>query len=357
MISEKIISFINNYIPFIGQNKIILAIFLFSGFSSLAILIQYLFYKYFPEIPKNINKKFNKTNILFFLKKPIFYSLIFFGMNIALFVWLKDFNIWKKIHKTILSLVYIVWLVYIFRIIKLTLLFISEKKKTNLITKQSLPLFNNLLFIFWTLFSIYVIASWIWELNMTGLLASMGIVGLALSLAAKDTLTNIFAGIFIFADKPYKIGDWVILKNGEEGKIIHIGLRSTKILDRDNVEITIPNSVIGSEEVYNQTGNFNRKLRLDLAVGVSYDTDIDKMEKVLLKIAEKNDEVLDEPESKVLFRKFGASSLDYSFLVWIKDPENQEVIRHQLYTEIIKQFRKNKIEIPYQKIDLNIIKK
>ena len=192
---------------------------------------------------------------------------------------------------------------------------------------------------------------------MTGLLASMGIVGLALSLAAKDTLTNIFAGIFIFADKPYKIGDWVVLNNGEEGKIIHIGLRSTKILDRDNVEITIPNSVIGSEEVYNQTGNFNRKLRLDLAVGVSYDTDIDKMEKVLLKIAEKNDEVLDEPESKVLFRKFGASSLDYSFLVWIKDPENQEVIIHQLYTEVIKQFRKNKIEIPYQKIDLKIIKK
>jgi small-conductance mechanosensitive channel len=84
-----------------------------------------------------------------------------------------------------------------------------------------------------------------WDIDVTAWLASAGIVGLALSFAAKDTLSNLFAGVSIVMDAPYKTGDFIILDSGERGVVTEIGLRSTRILTRDDVEITIPNGIIG----------------------------------------------------------------------------------------------------------------
>jgi MscS family membrane protein len=86
---------------------------------------------------------------------------------------------------------------------------------------------------------------------MTAWLASAGIIGIAVGFAAKDTLANLFSGVFILADSPYKLGDYVVLEDNSRGKVTQIGLRSTRMLTRDDVEVTVPNSIMGNTKIIN----------------------------------------------------------------------------------------------------------
>ena len=186
------------------------------------------------------------------------------------------------------------------------------------------------------------------------MLASAGIVGIAVGFAAKDTLANLFSGVFIMADAPYKVGDYVVLDSGERGKITHIGIRSTRMLTRDDVEITIPNSVMGNTKIINESGGPYEKSRCRIPVGVSYDSDIDLVRSVLMDVANSTDTICREPEPRVRFRRFSGSSLDFELLVWIENPEIKGRIIDVLNTAVFKQFKANNIEIPYSKHDLYI---
>ncbi len=146
---------------------------------------------------------------------------------------------------------------------------------------------------------------------MTAWVASAGIVGLALSFAAKDTLSNLFAGVSIIMDAPYKEGDYIILETGERGQVTEIGLRSTRILTRDDVEITIPNGIIGNGKIINEAGGPPSQHRIRAAVGVAYGSDIDQVMEVLVAVAIAHPEVLSIPEPRVRFRTFGDFALNF----------------------------------------------
>jgi small-conductance mechanosensitive channel len=193
-----------------------------------------------------------------------------------------------------------------------------------------------------------------WEIDMTAWLASAGIVGIAVGFAAKDTLANLFSGVFILADGPYKIGDYVVLDSGERGKVTHIGIRSTRLLTRDDVEITIPNAVIGNSRITNESGGPYEKSRLRVKVGVAYGSDIDKVREVLMETAQNEPLVCPDPEPRVRFRQFGASSLDLELLVWVDNPEVRGRVLDTLNTIIYKRFHTEGIEIPYSKHDIFI---
>jgi small-conductance mechanosensitive channel len=124
---------------------------------------------------------------------------------------------------------------------------------------------------------------------MTAWLASAGIVGIAVGFAAKDTLANLFSGVFIMADAPYKIGDYVVLDTGERGEITHIGIRSTRMRTRDDVEVTVPNSIMGNTKIINESGGPYEKYRIRVKVGVAYGSDIDQVEQLLMEIAAANE--------------------------------------------------------------------
>ena len=189
---------------------------------------------------------------------------------------------------------------------------------------------------------------------MTAWLASAGIVGIAVGFAAKDTLANLFSGVFILADTPYKIGDYVVLDGNQRGKVTHIGLRSTRLLTRDDVEVTVPNSIMGNSKVTNQSGGPHPKFRIRIQIGVAYGTDIDEVESILMNIAEEEDLIVKYPEPRVRFRTFGASSLDFELLGWIENPEYKGRATHFLNSAIYKRFNEANIEIPYAKQDLYI---
>ena len=118
-------------------------------------------------------------------------------------------------------------------------------------------------------------------MNITPLLASAGIVTAAVALASKDTLANFFGGISIFVDRPYNLGDYIIVGGDERGEVVDIGVRSTRIMTRDDVLITIPNAQMANATIVNQSGRVPR-FRIRAKVGVGYDSDPDVVEKALM---------------------------------------------------------------------------
>jgi len=193
-----------------------------------------------------------------------------------------------------------------------------------------------------------------WDINVTAWVASAGIVGLALSFAAKDTLSNLFAGVSIIMDAPYKTGDFIILDTGERGVVTHIGLRSTRIMTRDDIEITVPNGIIGNSKIVNEAGGPSQKHRIRIAVGAAYGSDIDHVVATLEKVATDNAEICSNPAPRVRFRQFGESSLDFELLCWIERPVDRGRIRHELGCAVYKAFAANEIEIPFPQRDLHV---
>jgi small-conductance mechanosensitive channel len=181
------------------------------------------------------------------------------------------------------------------------------------------------------------------------------VVGIAVGFAAKDTLANLFSGVFILADTPYKIGDYIVLDaTGMRGKVTQIGLRSTRLITRDDVEVTIPNSIMGNTQVINQSGGPQPKFRIRVKIGVAYGTDLDYVRKLLVNIALEEALICNDPEPRVRFRHFGASSLDFELLGWVKDPELRGRTLDRLHMAIYRCFNEENIEIPYDKYDIHV---
>ena len=230
---------------------------------------------------------------------------------------------------------------------------VGHQDRFAIVEARTVPIFDLTAKLLTILLGSYVLLL-IWGINPVGWLASAGIVGVAVGFAAKDTLANLFAGSFIVADAPYKIGDFINLDTGERGQVSAIGLRSTRLMTRDDVEITIPNGVIANAKIVNESGGRHLKMRIRVSVGVAYGADVDEVCDILMKIGIQHAEICDDPEPRVRMRGFGASSLDFDLLGWIEKPQDRGRISHQLYIEIYKKFEEHGIVIPFTQQDIYI---
>jgi MscS family membrane protein len=145
--------------------------------------------------------------------------------------------------------------------------------------------------------------------SITGLIASLGIGGLAVALAAQDTLANVFGSFMIIADRPFRIGD-VIKYDSVEGKVEEVGFRSTRIRTLDRALVSVPNRLITNTAVTNMTRITERRVRI--TIGVTYDTTSAQMRQALeaIRALLASHAGLDQTSSLVYFNDFGASSLD-----------------------------------------------
>jgi len=284
----------------------------------------------------------------------LFVAIIFAGLAIFMFGIVSSFDIQLIILKVMVTAVLTHWTFAVIRIVRVLFTFFSRLKRAPLIKRETVPLFHNASAIIIFVLAFYFILSLVWKVNMTALVASLGVAGIAIGFAAKDTLANLFSGVFILADQPYKIGDYIVLGSGERGEVTSIGIRSTRMLTRDDVEVTIPNSIMGNTSIVNESGGPHKMTRISANVGVSYEADIDRVRELLLTIAERNDDVVAKPAARVRMRGFGPSSLDFSLLTWVKEPADRGRTLDALYTEIYKIFKAEGIEIPYQKHDVFI---
>jgi small-conductance mechanosensitive channel len=194
----------------------------------------------------------------------------------------------------------------------------------------------------------------LWDIDGTAWLASAGVIGIAVGFAARDTLANLISGVSIIADAPYKIGDYIVLDTGERGVVTEVGMRSTRLLTRDDVEISIPNAVMGNAKITNESGGPASEHRIRVPVGVAYGSDLTRALEVLEQTAHDNELVLEHPSPRARMRAFADSSVNFELLGWIRLPEQRGLAVHQLLLEIDRRFREEGIQIPFPQRDLHI---
>jgi MscS family membrane protein len=329
--------------------------------AALALLAALIIGKMIDLFFRNVLNRFirnTKTEvddkILATIRKPIFLIVLLAGIGIAL----RIETIPKSIGFYIFALIHsLILLILSFLAVKIVgILFHSmagQQFRFLFVQPATLPVFEIGSKVFIYGFAAYFIML-SWNLEPTGWLASAGIVGIAVGFAAKDTLANLFAGVFILADAPYKVGDFIEL-DGQRGQVIKIGLRSTRILTRDDIEITIPNSTIANSKIINESGGPSVKHRLRVPIGVAYGSDIDHVRAVLEEVTN-NEYFCRTPEPRVRFRSFGDSSLNFEVLGWIEDPAKRGLAMDSLNTAIYKALGNAGIEIPFPKRDVYIRK-
>jgi small-conductance mechanosensitive channel len=189
-------------------------------------------------------------------------------------------------------------------------------------------------------------------------IAGAGVAGIAIGFAAKDTLSNLIAGVLLIIDRPFEVGDRIEVWSAPAGSatwgdVINVGLRATKIKTTDNIVIIIPNNEIMKRDIVNYT-IISTNIRVRINVGVAYDADIEKAKKLILDVADAVAWISKSPAPKVVVRSFGESSVDLQLRVWIDDARKRMDTVSYVTDKIKTAFDQHGIEIPYPKRDITV---
>ena len=187
---------------------------------------------------------------------------------------------------------------------------------------------------------------------MASLVTIVGSCAVAIGLALQGGLSNIAGGLMILIFKPFKVGDYISVDN-LEGTVKSITMFYTTVTTIDNKIIQLPNGNLSNSNIINYS--YNRKRRVDIDVSVSYNTDIDKVKKVLNSIIDKHELILADEDKVVRLKTHADSALVFTLRVWTKTEDYWNVY-FDLMESIKKEFDKNKIEIPYKQVDVHIDK-
>lgn len=194
----------------------------------------------------------------------------------------------------------------------------------------------------------------IWEFNITPLLASAGVIGIVLGIAAQDSIGNLFAGMSLHLDKTFVVGDMIQLADGTRGTVTDLSIRSTTIVTRDNVAVTIPNAELNQSQLVNESSPVRRR-RIRLPVGVAYGSDLGAVEDALLEAARSRSVILDSPPPRVRFQAFDDSAITVELHCHIEHPALLVRARDELIREIDERFRDADITIPFPQRELSFL--
>jgi small-conductance mechanosensitive channel len=210
-------------------------------------------------------------------------------------------------------------------------------------------LFQIIKYLIWTIIVVLLIDSMGFKVSI--LIASAAALLVGVGLGLQQLFMDVASGIILLVERTVKINDVVELENEMIGRVISIGLRTSKISTRDNIITIIPNSNLVNDRVINWS-HAEEKTRFHVNVGVKYGSDIDLVTKVLLECVKDHPRILVAPEPFVRFVDFGESSLDFQLFFWTNDSFRAENTKSDLRYKIDKAFRENKIEIPFPQRDL-----
>ncbi|MEM4267612.1 MAG: mechanosensitive ion channel family protein, partial [Candidatus Woesearchaeota archaeon] len=187
-------------------------------------------------------------------------------------------------------------------------------------------------------------------IEITPLLAGLGIGGLAVALALQDSLSNFFSGVYTMTDRSIKIGDYIETDSNIKGIIKDISWRTAKIQQLDGNLVIVPNSKLAQSIVTNYDA-IDKSMALVVPVGVSYDSDLDKVERITIKVAK---EVLRDKnqlpknfEPVVRYTQFADFSINFNVILKINDFSQRFTVKHEFIKRLKKEYDKNKIEIPF----------
>ena len=185
------------------------------------------------------------------------------------------------------------------------------------------------------------------------LVTGLGVGGLAVALAGREALSNLIGTIAILLDRPFKLGDFVVLGEGDRGTVTEIGLRSTRIKRLDGILVSIPNANIANMKVVNESAPLTES-QISVPVGVAYGSSVKEVEQALLTACQGCDYAVPEPAPSIRLVSYGDSAVQFEALVWIIQPEFRAKATDQINRAIGEEFEKRGIEMPFPQRDIRI---
>jgi small-conductance mechanosensitive channel len=191
--------------------------------------------------------------------------------------------------------------------------------------------------------------------SLTSLLAGAGFLGIVVGMATKDFLSGIISGMVIYIDRPFKIGDWIEV-DGEQGIVQDLSLQTTRIRTFAGELMSVPNSKIANSIVINKTDEPNS--RIDIGIGVDYETDMNKTLVLCKEILEEEEDVLEDPEPSLVIDEFADSSINLMIRFWVNRQDLKERgvglagMKSNIRKKLLQRFRAEGIEIPFPHVEV-----
>ena len=316
----------------------IVAIVIFIFFQLFRVVLR----KFLLKIVKKTSNKFD-DDLVDSIGKPLDFLFVIIGANFAVDILVLTENVSLFLDQVVRS-GFIVVLFWAMLNILTTLAQNIHKVTNKFGDKVSVEVAN---FVVKSIRLFIIILGFIaflqeWGFNVSGFLASMGLIGMAFALAAKDTAANLFGSLVIFTDKPFKVGDWIKTPS-VEGTIETIGIRSTRVRTFAQAVVTVPNATLANSAILNWSRMGKRRIKMD--IGVTYDTKGETVENIIkdIKTMLENNENIHQETIYVYFSEFGASSLNIFCYYFTKSTVWGEFmrVREETYLEIMKIVEKN----------------
>jgi small-conductance mechanosensitive channel len=189
-------------------------------------------------------------------------------------------------------------------------------------------------------------------IDLTGLAIILGFLSVGIGFGLQNITSNFVAGLILLLERPIKVGDRIMVGN-QEGDVVEINMRSTTIRTVNNVAVIVPNSEFVSAKLENWSYG-DETVRMDVNVGVSYESDLETVVRSLREVAAEHPEVLKNPAPDVLHIGFGDSAWNMRLRVWLGDSQRHLEVQSEINCAIVRKFQQNRVEIPFPQRDLHV---
>ena len=322
-------------------------ILIIAAFIALGYIIKFVFNAYIIRFAKKTKTKIDDI-IVEAVKIPIIIIPALVGLNLALqprYITLPD---WIAPH-TSLIFELLIAVIVILTVTKITSGLIKYYGVVRPSVKTIVPTVDKIFKAF-IAFIGFMIVLHVLGVPITAPLAAAGIGGIAIAFALQSTLNDFLSGIYIMADRPVRVGDYIELETGQKGYVVSVGWRSTRIRELPNDIIIIPNSKLASTIVTNYYLP-EREMACLVQVGVSYGSDLEKVEKVTIDVAKKVMSRVPggvkEFEPFIRYHTFSDFSINFTFILRVNEYVDKYLLTHEFIKELHKRYKKEGIVIPF----------
>ncbi len=327
--------------------------------SVFVIVLFFIFAKLVILILNKIKHFTSKTSftlddrIIEFLRRPIKLFIVFAGIFLGVYLIDKDLEIYGIPFNLIFKIAGILIAAYFTaRIFAAILKWYSDEvahKTKSKLDDHIIPFIRKFIYVIVFVIAGVVILN-ILGIKLTPLLAGLGIASLAVALALQDTLSNIFSAVWVGIERPIKVGDFVEIDGGKSGYVEDMSWRTTKLRTLSNNFIIVPNSKIAQSIITNYQAP-NSETSLYIPVSVSYDSNLEKVEKIVIEVAKHVQKTVQGASKSfnpvIRYNEFQDSGIGFSVTLRASSYPEQFFVKHEFIKQLYARFKKERIEIPY----------
>ncbi|MBR9677094.1 mechanosensitive ion channel family protein [Candidatus Woesearchaeota archaeon] len=289
------------------------------------------------------------------VEKPIYLIIILIGIYLAI----TELSIMQPYNSVINNLYYVIMVLIVAHVAsKVIIVLVNKWFKVTKRYQKTPKLLTKIASVVIYIVAILMILGH-FNVELTPLVATLGIGGLAVGLALQNTLANFFAGLHIITDKPIEAEDYIEV-DGISGFVEEIGWRSTRLRTLPNTRVIIPNAKLAESTIMNKSMP-EQQMSVVIGCGVDYGEDLEKVEKITLdetkKVIKKLEGTVKDYEPLVRFNNFGDSNIDFNIIFRVKTPVDRYLAKHEFIKALKKRYDKEKIEISWPVVKVHNIKK